>query len=361
MCAASQPKNGAFLMIQRFQAHKFRCFDTLQLDGLRRFNFIVGESGSGKSALLESLFLLSGASPELHFRIRRWRGFGEGNVELLQTSESFSGLFRYLFHNGDTTSIARLSLVDSEWGKRSLDIYFQDKQTLDISLSKPELTAQYIPITFKWDTNAGITNITLEIKDGAIRGSGSVPTHPLHFISSRNLSSRYDALLFSTLSRALRSEELINAVRQIFPSVGDLSLEIVGGETLINAQFTGIKEKIPANELSGGLNKFISIALAIAANPRGIVLVDEIENGFFYRNYFDVIAGLIKLCGLYNVQLFASTHSAEFLEAAGRALEGRPDDFLLLRTKYEQNKCTITKIEGAWSLAAIEQSAEVRG
>ena len=358
---ATKAENCGNLMIQRIQIRNFRCFDNLLIEGLRRFNFIVGESGSGKSALLESLFLLSSQSPELYFRIRRWRGFGEGNLELQSNQESFASLFRYLFHNGDMNSIASLSISDRDHGNRKLDIYFEGKQTLSIPLSKPENTAQYVPITFKWDAKNLITNITLEIKDGAIKGNGSVETHPLHFLSPRNTSSKYDAYLFSSLSRALKSNRVLETIQKTYKTIRSLSLEIVGGETVLNAEMDGLREKIPLNELSGGLNKLVSIALAIAANPNGIVLIDEIENGFYYKNYGEVMSSLIDLCEEYSVQMFASSHSAEFLKDAAEAFVGRSDDFLMLRTKYEKNKCVIRKIEGKLSLSAIEQNAEVRG
>jgi ABC-type lipoprotein export system ATPase subunit len=354
-------ENDGYLMIQRFHAQNFRCFDSLQLDGLRRFNFVVGESGSGKSALLESIFLLSAANPELYFRIRRTRGFGEGNLELQANKESFTSLFRFLFHNGDISSIARLSLHDNYHGNRKLDIYFEGQQSLTIPLNKPENAFVFLPLSFKWDVGNLVKEITLELKDGSIKGTGSVLPHPVHFISPRNVSSRYDAFLFSSLSRSMKIQKVIEVIQRIYPYVLSLSLEIIGGETLIGAQIEGTDEKFPINDLSGGLNKLISIALAIASNPSGIILIDEIENGFYYKNYREVMNSVIALCEEYSVQLFASTHSAEFLTSAAEALETRTKDFLLLRTKYAQNKSEVTRIEGRWSLSAIEQNAEVRG
>jgi ABC-type lipoprotein export system ATPase subunit len=353
-------KSADYLMITRFQAHNFRCFENLTLEGLRRFNFILGESGSGKSALLEALFLLSGASPELHFRLRRWRGFAEGNLELQASRESFSSLFRFLFHMGDTEKVASLSLVDTDLGIRKLDIYFEDKETLSIPIERPENISQFVPITFKWDVGNRVVPITVELKDGKIKADGSVEVHPIHFISSRNLSSRYDAILFSTLSRSLRAQPLIETIHNIYPSIHDLSLEIVGGETLINAQVDGFKEKIPIGEVSGGLNKLVSIALAIAANPYGIVLIDEIENGFYYKNYREILETLAHFCEEYKVQMFASSHSREFLEAVADVMEERATDVMFIKTKYRDGKCEVTRLKGDPIISAILQDIEVR-
>jgi ABC-type lipoprotein export system ATPase subunit len=353
-------KGADYIMIQRFQAHKFRCFDNLQLEGLRRFNFLVGESGSGKSALLESIFLLSAASPELYFRIRRWRGFGEGNLEIQSHKESFQSIFRFLFFGGHTESIARLSLTDGYHGNRKLDIYFEGQENLNIPLDRPDNAFAFVPISFKWEVGSAVKTITLEIKEGSIKSTGAVSPHPVQFISPRNTSSRYDAFLFSSLSRSMKVQKVIDLIRSIYPSIVDLSLEISGGETLIAAQISGSAEKFPINDLSGGLNKLISIALAVASNPYGVILIDEIENGFYYKNYADVMSSLVSLCDEFSVQLFLSTHSREFLEAVAAVMEPRGKDVLLIKTRYKNGKCDVSTAKGDPVISTILQDVEVR-
>lgn len=348
-------------MINRIEIRNFRCFDALILDGLRRFNFIVGESGSGKSALLETLFLLSAGNPEVYFRLRKWRGFAEGQLELQLTRDAFEGLFRNLFHDNDSESIARASFVDSEFGRRSLDVYFERQRTLNIPLDKSENPISLVPVTFKWEVRGRVTNVTLEIENNSIRGKGSADLFPMHLITSKNISQRFDAQLFSQLSRSLHATAVVEVIQEIFPYVSDLSLEMIGGETLIHARIDGFREKIPVAELSGGLNKFISLAVAIAVNPKGVVCIDEVENGFYYRDYQRVLAGLLRLCDAYSVQLFATTHSLEFMRAAGSVFKERSSDFMLMRAKYSNNVCHITQFEGGSSISAIEQDVEIRG
>jgi len=127
-------ENGPYLMITRLEIRNFRCFDTLILTGMRRLNLIVGESGSGKTAFMETLFLLSSGSPEGYFRLRKWRGFGEGQLELNGTRDSYEGFFKHLFHSGDRTGVARIRISDTNEGNRSLDIYFDGQETLSMML-----------------------------------------------------------------------------------------------------------------------------------------------------------------------------------------------------------------------------------
>src|SRR5450755_3816614 len=106
-----QEKNSGNPMLTSIDVKNFRCFKHLEQGGLKRFNFIVGDGGSGKTALLEALFLAGGGSPEIYFRLRSWRGFGE--FRLQGSRESFESLFRDLFFEFDQKSGVLIRLKDS--------------------------------------------------------------------------------------------------------------------------------------------------------------------------------------------------------------------------------------------------------
>lgn len=368
LCEKSQladelPKeSGGYLMITRLEVQNFRCFDNLTVEGLRRFNLIVGDSGSGKTALLETLFLISSGGPESYFRLRRWRGFGEGQVQVNGTKDSWEGLFRTLFHDASRAAVARIKCQDTNFGKRSLDIYYEGENSLSLSAQSPESSMRMKPVNFKYDVGSNpVSNLRVEIKEGIFKITGdAAEIYPLHFISPRSSTSLFDAQLFSQLSRRSEARELIEMIGKIFPVVKDLSLEITGGETLIHVEREGFKEKIPLNELSGGLNKFVSIALAIAANRNGVVTVDEIEDGFYFKSHVPIITNLLALCDKYQVQLFASTHSWEFLQSFAPAMKGREGDCCILRTSYAEKKCSVKVIGGISSISAITQDIEIR-
>ena len=44
-------------MYQKFTADNYRCFKSLVVDPLERFNLIAGENNVGKTSLLEALFI----------------------------------------------------------------------------------------------------------------------------------------------------------------------------------------------------------------------------------------------------------------------------------------------------------------
>jgi hypothetical protein len=52
---------------------------------------------------------------------------------------------------------------------------------------------------------------------------------------------------------------------------------------MLYAAVTGIPEKIPLSLTSGGMNKLAAILLAPANQPGGVLLIDELEAGFYHK------------------------------------------------------------------------------
>jgi AAA15 family ATPase/GTPase len=55
--------------------------------------------------------------------------------------------------------------------------------------------------------------------------------------------------------------------------------------------------------------------VSLQGRTSGVVLFDEIENGIHYHSMSAVWGSLVKQCRKNKVQLFATTHSRECLEA----------------------------------------------
>jgi AAA15 family ATPase/GTPase len=91
-----------------------------------------------------------------------------------------------------------------------------------------------------------------------------------------------------------------------------------------------------------------------------VVLVDEIENGLYYKTMTKVWNTLFNFAEVNNTQLFASTHSLESLKALLPVLKGNEDKFSLIRTRYEDGVTTAKQIEGKYFESALEEGLEVR-
>lgn len=354
-------ENGGYLMINRLELRKFRCFEHLDLS-LKRFNILVGESGSGKTAFMESVFMLGGSSPEIYFRIRNWRGFSR-NITFTGTREQYQSLFRDLFYKFNQDEGIVIRSQDDRYGSRKLEIAYGELEDYGLDLEGPSPHAFKIsPINFKWIIDGTVHNTSASVKEGKFSFSGAAPVAPVSYYNSVNVGVFESVSAFSALSKHYRADALVGAIAAIYPQVKGITLELVSGDAVLCAD-VGLNEKIPLGELSGGISKFAAYTLAILANPGGVVLIDEIEDGVYYKNMPDVWRSLVTLCLREEVQLIVSTHSYEFLQAAAPILarEEIAKESQLLRAEIDENGNNVIRKIPAQALdAATSRDFEVR-
>jgi len=349
-------------MIQSLEISNFRGFKQLSLSNLPQFNFIIGESGSGKTALLEALWVVGGVSPEIYFRMRSMRGIGAG-AQLRNERHHYEAFFRDIFFDPSSNWPASIKIMDSLVGDRSLSMFYGSDQ-LELDVNSGEIGTMLVrPLVFEWKCGEKIFRCPLKVgSTGQIIVEKPPEAYPALLISSSHVvDSGENASRFSSFSIKKRKAAIVDAMRSVYPQVEDLSSEVVGGQQMVYASVEAIPEQIPVAVISSGINKYLSILLATKQYENGVVLIDEIENGFYYKNYHDVISGIIQFCMESNVQLFASTHSYEFLQAVAAVMEKKEPSFSFLRTRHRHDgSCTVTTISGKASKAQIEQDIEVR-
>jgi energy-coupling factor transporter ATP-binding protein EcfA2 len=366
MKAACQRRNNK-KMITQLEIKNYRCFDRLILRDFGRINILVGNSGSGKSAFLEALFLAGGISPEIYLRIRQFRGLPT-TVEV-QDRDGYESLWRDLFFKFRQDVPAEIHFKDSRRGIRWVSISYGESQPLTVLLNDSDKTDRTVgpspfdapkPITFEWyQSNKTFKTQVKVTKDGLQMDTFDDVYSAIYFFSGV-FQAKDNAKRFSTLSKQNREGEIIESVRSLFPAVSSISIETIGGQPVLYASLASLPEKIPISVLSGGINKYLATLLGICANEDGAILMDDFEDGFYFQNYKAIAQSLIDACVKHRVQMFASTHSYEFLQAILPAMVDREDQLRVFRFSNDQGVSKVKTIEGAYYKSAIEQDFEIR-
>ncbi len=351
-------------MIESLAVKNFRCFETLELHGLKRINIIVGRNSSGKTALLESIFIAAGGSPEIALRLRALRGLGQ-LLQMAVDRTSYESLWRDLFSDFDQTRTISVSLVGPPASTRSVTIGYGDQESLTLPFGKQPLDSPFIvPIVFEWRDHKGdLYKAEVKVTKDGLSITGAGETLPVFFFSSgfAVLSNPAEnATRFSELSTEGREGTVVEALRQQFPYIRDLSIQISSGVPVLHATVEHFRVKVPVGVLSGGINKLLSILLAVADKPQSVVLVDEIENGFYYDVMPAIWSTLLNSSIERNTQIFASTHSQECLNAALSCISSNEDEFCLIRTESQDGHCVAKIFSGRQLESAIEQHIDVR-
>jgi AAA15 family ATPase/GTPase len=168
------------------------------------------------------------------------------------------------------------------------------------------------------------------------------------------------ATQFSQLSKQNREEKLVSTVRQQFPFIRKLSTESNAGVYIMYATVSYLPEKIPVGLISGAALKFLTIWLAIASLPNGVVLLDEIENGLHHTRMPSMWSTILDFSREYRTQVIAATHSKECLDALATVMKKNAGELCVLHVKREDGQSKVVRFNGDDALCAIEQGFDVR-
>jgi predicted ATPase len=101
--------------------------------------------------------------------------------------------------------------------------------------------------------------------------------------------------------------------------------------------------------------------LAIANAKGGIVLIDEVENGFHHQILADVWRSIADAARNFDVQVFATTHSWECVVSANEAFSSAiPYDFALHRVERVHGKTECVTYDREAFEGALKAGLEVR-
>jgi len=348
-------------MIDEVKVENFRGFKDLAIRDLAKINLIVGKNATGKTTILESLFLVEGGHPEVAVRLKGWRG-SRFEFGISSTRRSFEGFWQDLFFQLDQSNEISISIFSSGEKRRSVKIYYKESETLTLPLdSMKSGETSIMPIIMEWtDAEGKVTEIPSHFTGQGLEIKGrAIPDKVVFFNSSLTTASE-NAHRFSELSKLGKEGSVIDSIKTEFPFIENLSAETHVDSWEIHAKLAHLPEKIPLSMVSAGINKFLSILLGIADQKGGIVLVDEIDNGFFHDKLPSIWRIFHEFCSSASTQLFATTHSMECLRAILPLVEKHPKDFSLLRTDLKDGELRVEKFDGRELGSAIKQEIDVR-
>jgi AAA15 family ATPase/GTPase len=363
-------------MIKNFTIKNFRCFKELKVEGLSRINLITGQNNVGKTALLEALVLiLSCDSVAGTIELDKYRGISK-------KGQSADEIWGWLFYQHQLNETIKFHLENKVYGNS-----IQHEIALALSASQPVLTninvesvssatessiinskeLNQLLITYKNSRNE-----KFEIKgDVTARGVQSTPTSKTVFPSAiyinntRPPNPTENAQLFDRIVLEGKKKDIIKVMQLIEPRLLNIeSLAPYGIHQLYGD--IGFSPQISLNYLGDGLNKLISILLLIATVPQGsYFFIDEMENGFHYSVMPTVWKIIAEFAEKYDVQIIATTHSREFLQAAyemnqGRIEENKDSLFTLYRLQCIDQNIEVVHIKNKNIETALEFGLELR-
>jgi hypothetical protein len=354
-----------YCMLKSFAAHNFRCFKNVELSDLRLVNLVVGKNAAGKTALLEAIRLGLAGTPQVLFQMNQSRGFQSYFPQPL-TRELFEAQWNLYFFNFDSTKPILTECTDSEGKRATLKVGYDPKKTVTVTqipAGGGSLAPTIIPLAFDRNDFAGhhsVLHATVH-PQGPLNLEAGPELGTVSEFYSWQINPQLTAQWFSQVSVQKREQEVLDAVNQMYGSlIKSLTVLSPSQFPAIFADIPSLKERLPLSLVSAGINKFVTVLSAILTRARGVVLIDEIENGFYYETFPHLWKAVLSFATLCQTQVFVSCHSLECIRAVLPLLKDHESDFMLLRAERENGASGVTSITGDFFEAALEQNFEVR-
>jgi GTPase SAR1 family protein len=336
-------------MLDSLLVCNFRLFKELKINRLSRVNLFVGKNNAGKTCLLEALqTYASNANPNVLLDLVSARD-GNWETNLNQSDEPLypdvEHAFRYLFHGfhlprtiEEGITIGPLldqqsqiqvvrrnyQALASEDGRRVLSPVHEESPVDGFSEVKLALEV--------WE---GDQKDILAFLDEDARRPYRHPRisprpgrYSFHFIPTRNMTDWKVASLWDAIELTDLQDEVVaclNLMPVKIKSVGLIGdVERQGSAWLKRGRLPivrleGVGERLPLKMLGDGMTRLFHIILAMVNARNGFLLIDEFENGLHWTVQPKIWAEVFRLAERLNVQIFATTHSADCVRAFGEA------------------------------------------
>lgn len=313
------------LPLRSLEIEGYRGIRHLQLPKLEQVNLFVGMNNAGKTSLLEAIRIHAASHPvsavwevlrqrreSNRFRRTLLRGgddsVSEGEIE--QAAYVVESLFFRHPNNridaqAEFTSVGRCSGTSRlllPWrrpreARNPPPVFFGSEDDSLLSIERAGDAAS-LPLKAFFGYMAPADEEVVAIGPGGFDGA------TLTSLWSRSAG----------LGKAPLVEE---AFRGFLPKAQ--RIHILSGATAFNPvlaiEVEGTSRPIPLTEMGDGARRVLGIVLAMVNAESSILLIDEVENGLHYSVQQDVWRSILRLAEDLDVQVFATTHSWDAIQA----------------------------------------------
>lgn len=325
----------------------FRMLEDFSVERLGQVNLIVGKNNSGKTTVLEALEVFANRGHILTLENlcrKKDEIYTFSDLEYWSKEPSLGKAFHSLFFKKDNENYLEFCIGESESSKnlrfvctigntenlndhtlltamRSIDVYFFNEKPVRFFISIYE-SSNYRSF-FK--PMVGAERGWMSTLEGNV--------HPIQYsfidvISDDGLSSYWDDLL-----KQGADDDVIEMLKVIDKRIQKMFFIEDGGSKRRKpfVRLDNSSEAVPLASLGYGVQRLLELSLKIHNVRNGLLLIDEFENGLHYSVQEKVWRMIFEMAQRLNIQVFATTHSRDCIEAFTKVANEHPVEGLLFR------------------------------
>jgi AAA15 family ATPase/GTPase len=358
--------------------HQFRGLRDLELKDLGRINLLVGLNNSGKTSVLEALSVychpldikvwLSTANQREQdigvYRIRlldaiKWL-FTHNSASIVEPDKpiiliSSTGLFSVKkliasYEEMEQISLSEESNIRNISNEEEIENEDTPRVKKGIKLKIEVFADDGYQLSLFGEPPACITDFLLWEDERFYRLPGKrEPSLKTSVVTPS--SHRSEVGQFRLLSEATHQNfkaDVIQLLQQMDNNISDIEI-LLPPESMSSRFNIYIQHKklglAPVSTFGDGIRRLLHIALKLASVKGGILLIDELESTIHTEALQSSFQWLVKWCTEMDVQLFATTHSLEAVDALLEVTES-DSDLVLYRLEPKEGKTKVVRHDG---------------
>ena len=312
------------MLLQHLHLNNFRGGSGIQLDELRPVNLVVGTNNAGKSSVLEAASLLLRPHDPAN-----WIQTSRHRDESMAVFDGIWGLF---------PKATALRVEDGEPQIKRLKVSGV-VHGLHRDLAALVRVMPSFPMEDRWDVVKLTFSLFAHVTDDGEkvthtfyfhdRGSltvGPAPSHKSYTLTpGAHRSGRVMIEFFSEAVEAGQKQDAVELVRLFDPQIRSIDLSSSLGRVVVRAlhEERGV---VDLASFGDGLRRAALFGFALRRASGGVLMIDELEGGVHSGLLGKVLRALVLGARQADVQILATTHSLEALDALVDATADAPSD-----------------------------------
>ena len=308
----------------------------LSLKLLAPVNLIVGRNNVGKSTLLEAISIyIANGSDEWLKTVLDIRG-EMVNVDFTKSEtdankillEHYSSLFsghKKDFHNsaailiGEEDDLLNIRLVHvAERTIRNKDGFeIQEYVSYNDSDSISEFSSlQYLGDGLELTSSSAPKALIPFFQRRTL--SNVKDKMPFEYIMVQDFQRKRNVILFDKISLSDKEKYVVEALQIIEPQIDRLNFLNENEYSNVRVPFVTLKntgQRFRLSSMGDGINRILSIILALVNCKGGVFLLDEFETGLHYTVQTKLWEIIFMLSEKLNVQVFVTSHSRDCINS----------------------------------------------
>ncbi|MDZ4058467.1 MAG: AAA family ATPase, partial [Bacteroidales bacterium] len=145
--------------------------------------------------------------------------------------------------------------------------------------------------------------------------------HNIQYIRTRSIDRDVNGKLWDNITLSEKEKNVIEALKIIEKSAERINfIENENKERTAVIKLKGNDNIYPLKSMGDGINRILTIILALVNSDGGYLLIDEFENGLHYSIQDKIWEIIFTISQKLNIQVFITTHSDDCIKSFTRVL-----------------------------------------